>query len=227
MAISDRTKRLLWARSGGYCQNPECHRDFFVFFQDGNISSLEELAHVIGQSNQGPRGKSDLSVTERDEYNNIILLCPNCHSLIDKNPLQFSVKTLQKWKQRHEEAIKLVFIVPVYAERQDLAQSVHKLLHINKAIFQQYGPHSLYAIDPLSDAVKDWKRHVLADVIPNNRKIANLLSVNEHLLTEDEKHILDIFTLHQQAFEYNHVSGDKTAHAPLFPKEMNNILRGE
>jgi hypothetical protein len=227
MAISDRTKRLLWSRSGGYCQNPECHRDFFVFFQDGNISSLEELAHVIGQSNQGPRGKSDLSVTERDEYNNIILLCPNCHSLIDKNPLQFSVKTLQNWKQRHEEAIKLVFVVPVYGERQDLAQSVHKLLRINKVIFQQYGPHSLYAIDPFSDAVKDWKRHVLADVIPNNRKIANLLSVNEYLLTEDEKHILDMFTLHQQAFEYNHVSGDKTAYAPLFPKEMNNILRGE
>lgn len=226
MAISDRTKRLLWSRSGGYCQNPQCHRDFFVFFRDGKVSSLEELAHVIGQSEQGPRGRSDLSFVERDEYDNIILLCPTCHTLVDKNPLQFSVKLLRDWKSQHEEAIRRAFVVPVYEDRQALATVVHKLLRTNKAVFQQYGPHSSHLTETLSDAAEVWRNHVLEKIIPNNQQAVDLLEANEHLLTKEEVDVVDAFVLHAQAFEYNRVSGDKAASAPLFPKEMDNILRG-
>ena len=45
------------------------------------------------------------------------------------------------------------------------------------------------------------------------------------LLSEEEKEALDKFVLHQQEFEYNHMSGDKTSAAPLFPDEMNTILQ--
>lgn len=224
MAISSQTKRLLWSRAAGYCQNPGCHKCFSVFFEDGTISSIEELAHVIGHSKKGPRGISDLDAAERDAYENIILLCPSCHTLIDKNPLQFPAKTLHDWKQRHEEAIKRVFVVPIYKDKQAFAGDVHKLLRTNEAIFNQYGPHCLNAIKPLPDEAEVWKRYVISDIIPNNRKIANLLRANEHLLNEDEKGIFDKFILHQEAFEYNHVSGDKTPAAPLFPEEMNRIF---
>lgn len=225
MAISDRTKRLLWSRSGGYCQNPACNRDFFVIFQNGEVMSLEELAHVIGQSTRGPRGISDLGARERDEYENIILLCPTCHSLIDKSPDQFSVEILHDWKRHHEDAIRHLFVVPVYDTRNALATAVHQRIRKSRAIFRQYGPHSDHSADLLSDAADVWRRHILADVIPNNRRIANLLSANEHHLSEEEKELLETFVLHQQAFEYNHVSGDKTAAAPLFPDEMNTILQ--
>ena len=225
MAISERTKRILWSRSGGYCQNPACHRDFFVFFHDGDVTSLEELAHVIGQSQRGPRGRSELGTTERDEYENIILLCPTCHALIDKSPDHFSAESLYEWKRLHEESIRHVFDIPKYDNRQALSAPVHQLLRRNSAIFREYGPHSRNAGDPLSGAVGAWRRHVLADIIPNNRQIANLLTTNEDILTEVEKGTLDRFVLHQQAFEYNHISGDKDSAAPLFPEEMNSILR--
>lgn len=226
MAISDRTKRLLWSSSAGYCQNPGCHNYFFVFFKDGSISSLEELAHVIGRHEKGPRGISYLDTTERDAYENIILLCPTCHTLIDKNPLQFSVEMLHDWKQQHEEAIKRTFVVPIYQDREALAKAVHNLLRKNKVIFMQYGPHSSNVTNPLADEVEVWIRYVISDIIPNNHKIADLLNENEHLLSDDEKDVFDKFILHQQAFEYNHISGDKTSAAPLFPEEMNKILRG-
>ncbi len=225
MAVSAKTKRLLLARSGGYCQNPACRRDLFVFFQNGDGTSLEELAHVIGRSKQGPRGRSDLEVGKRDEYENIILLCPTCHTLIDKSPSQFSVETLHEWKRSHEDTIRRTFLVPVYDTRDDLASAVHQLLRRNRAIFRQYGPHSEHAMDPLSDAADAWRHHVIADIIPRNRQIADLLSENEHLLSEEEKEVLDKFVLHQQAFERNHISGDKTSTAPLFPDEMNTILK--
>lgn len=225
MAISEKTKRLLWSRSGGYCQNPECHQDLFVFFQNGEVMNLEEFAHIIGQSEHGPRGRNELSVTERDEYGNIILLCPICHRLIDKSPNQFPVETLHNWKHCHEEAIRHLFVVPTYDTRTALSTQVHRLLRRNKAIFREYGPHSEHAAVPLSDAVNMWRRYVLSEIIPNNRLIVNLLSANEHLLSEEEKEVFDQYVLHQQAFEYNHVSGDKISSAPLFPDKMRAILK--
>ena len=226
MTISSKTKRLLWMRSGGYCQNPACHRDIIVSFQDGSLSSIDELAHVIGQSVQGPRGASDKSAADRDEYDNVIILCPTCHTIVDKNPLQYPIEILLEWKQQHDESIRRAFVVPVYSDRKLLANAVHRLLRVNKAVFQQYGPYSLHATDPLSGAAHAWRRHALSDLIPNNRQIVNLLGANEDLLNEDEKEVFDAFVLHQQAFEYNNLSGDKTEAAPLFPEEMNNILRG-
>lgn len=225
MAISDRTKRLLWSRSGGYCQNPACNREVFAFFESGDVSTLGELAHIISQSERGPRGKDSLGRGERDEYENIILLCPICHTLVDKNPEQYPAGTLHQWKRHHEEKIRQVFVVPICDTRDSLATTVHKLLRRNGAIFRQYGPHSQHSTNPLTDAVEAWRRHVFADIIPNNRRMANLLGANEHLLNEKEKELLEKFLLHQEAFEYNHVSGDKTSAAPVFPNEMNTILQ--
>ena len=225
MAIPDRAKRLLWSRSGGYCQNPACAREVFAFFENGDIVSLGELAHVIGKSERGPRGRSSLGKSGLDGYENIILLCPTCHTLVDKSPERFSTDVLYKWKRCHENRIRRSFAVPVYGNRRRLAIEVHSLLRRNRAIFEQYGPNSRDSRNPLSDAASVWRRHVLSDVIPNNRRVADLLNTNEHLLTKRERATLDRFSLHQQAFEYNHVSGNKTAAAPLFPEEMNSILQ--
>ena len=166
-----------------------------------------------------------MELTERDEYENIILLCPSCHKLIDKSPLQFPVEVLLQWKSKHEELIANLFSVPEYTDRSLLARDVHKLLRLNKRIFLEYGPHSQHSSDPLTDAALMWLRHVMKDIIPNNRKIASLLSINEALLKGDEIETVNAFRLHSEAFEYNHVSGDKNASAPLFPSEMNEILK--
>lgn len=227
MAVSKRTKRLLWSRSGGYCQNPACNCELFAFFENGAVSSQGELAHVIGQSARGPRGQCGLAVEKRDEYQNIILLCPTCHTLADKNPKQFSAKMLHEWKRCHEEKIQQSFMVPIYDTRESLRTIVYAALRRNRAVFRQYGPHSGHSVNSLSDAAAAWRRYVFSDIIPNNRRVAELLNANEHLLSESEKNLLDEFVLHQQAFEYNHVSGDKTSAAPTFPDEMDTILLGE
>lgn len=225
MAISDRIKRLLWSRSGGFCQNTSCRVDFFTFFEDRSISSIEELAHIIARSDSGPRANQQLKKTMRDEYENIILLCPNCHTLIDKNPEQFPVELLLRWKSDHEKIIKDAFVVPIFNDRDSLSKEVHRYLRRNKQIFDVYGPYSEDKDSPLTDAEAAWVRHIHSDILPNNRQITKLLLGNEHLLKNYEKSVLEKFIIHQEAFEYNHVSGDKTASAPTFPKEMDSILK--
>jgi hypothetical protein len=146
MAISSKIKRLLLAKSGGYCQNPECNNDLLSFFEDGKLNGIEELAHIVGKNIKGPRGKNSLNLNERDQYVNIILLCPNCHTKVDKNPRLFTVDLLQQWKNKHEEKIKACFYVPEFTTRLELKQVIEQLFLENKLIFDQYGPQSPAAI---------------------------------------------------------------------------------
>lgn len=226
MSISSKTKRLLLARSGGYCQNPDCNSNLYPCFEDGTITSIEELAHIIAKHEDGPRGDNSQLITDRDEYGNIILLCPTCHTKIDKNPDKYSVELLQKWKVDHEEKIKLCFHVPVFEKRSDLRPIINKLLLENYSIFAQYGPQSDFAKNSTqSEASKMWEKRAIDTIIPNNRKICEFLDKNSSLLNENEIGILARFKLHKEGFEYNKLSGDKNPTVPLFPKEIIEILK--
>jgi hypothetical protein len=224
MAISDRVKRQLWASSAGVCQNPGCRDDLFKSFLDGAITSIDELAHVIARTADGPRGSSHLSLAERDEFANIVVLCPSCHTLVDKAPQQFPPPMLLDWKRRHAEAIKRSLTTPICKDRPELRRAVRTLLERNRGIFETYGPHSTAAADPFAEAAKQWQRLLLTEILPNNRKVAALLEVNGQLLTEGEQKTLRAFIVHAEALEYNRISGDKNPVAPLYPKEMNVIL---
>ena len=224
MGISNKVIRLLWSFSGGYCQNPNCRRELFYFFDNGEVTSIEELAHIIPQSPDGPRGDEDPMREGIDEYDNIILLCPTCHSLIDKNPKQYPADLLKAWKAEHSNRIKRQFVAPVFGTRQDLRQEVAKLMRRNRQIFMSYGPFSDFSQNPLSEAADLWRQYVRNEIIPNNRRLTELLVVNDHLLTDTEREIFDQFMIHKDAFEYNHLSGDKNPTAPRFPEEMETIL---
>jgi 5-methylcytosine-specific restriction endonuclease McrA len=145
MSISSKTKRLLLARSGGYCQNPECNKDLYPYFEDGTITNIEELAHIIAKSEGGARGDEPLPLDQRDEYDNIILLCPTCHTIIDKNSEKYPSQVLKKWKREHEDKIKSNFHVSKYKDRSELRVEIQKLLAENHEIFRQYGPQSDFA----------------------------------------------------------------------------------
>lgn len=56
--------------------------------------TLGEQAHVIAESDDGLRGKSNLSLENRNSYHNIILLCPTHHTEIDNNEEDWTIKKL-------------------------------------------------------------------------------------------------------------------------------------
>jgi hypothetical protein len=142
MAISERVRRLLLARSGGYCMRPECRRDLFAMFECGDITSVEELAHIVGEKVQGPRGDRALPLNRRDEYHNILVLCPCCHTLIDKHPKQFPNEMLLVWKANHEAEIAKCFGASRFQNRAELNAAISALLIENRVTFETYGPFS-------------------------------------------------------------------------------------
>ncbi len=91
--------KILWGRSGNQCAFPDCRIELTV---DGAKSTLGEMAHIIAEKTKGARGKSSLTDEQRDEYSNLILLCPTHHTLIDKNPEEWTVEKLKQMKNEHE-----------------------------------------------------------------------------------------------------------------------------
>ena len=225
MAISVRVQRKLLATSGGYCGNPACHRNLFDFFETGEITNVEEMAHIIGHKENGPRGEDEMPLSERDEFDNIILLCPTCHTTIDKNPKLYPKETIRKWKREHEESIKSLFIAPMFDTREEARKYLFPIFTENKAIFDQYGPFSENATKDQMATELEWERLCLQKLIPNNRKIEAAVTQNIDLLNEEEFRLFTQFKLHREGFEYNKLSGDVNATVPTFPVGFENIMK--
>jgi len=221
--ISAETKRALWASPAGYCQNPGCRADLIRLFENGDVTNLDELAHVVARKEEGPRGR-DILAGSRDTFENVVILCPTCHTLVDKNPDKYPAHLLLKWKAEHIAIIQNAF-ASLFKTRRELGKHVHRILRRNKAIFDEYGPHSQAAAkNPMSDAARAWQRLLLSDILPNNRELVMMLRRNERLLETNELEIMERFRIHAEALEYNHISGDTNSSAPIFPREINSIL---
>ena len=107
MAISLKTHKMLWGRSGNMCAFPECGR-FLVADETltDDPSIVGEEAHIVAQKKDGPRGKSDLTGEQRDKYNNLILLCSIHHKIIDDQYQEYTVEKLHLIKTSHEDWIR-------------------------------------------------------------------------------------------------------------------------
>ncbi len=223
--ISDPVKRKLWASSGGYCCNPSCHKELIPMFENGTITCIDELAHIIAQQENGARGKNKLPFSQRDEYDNLIVLCPSCHTMVDKNPQTFTIDTLKKWKQEHEDSIKALMSAPIFQHREEARNALVPLLEENKTIFDMYGPYSNNAKRNQYDTELIWNRLTIQRILPNNRKIEAILEKNVHLMTNNEKKTFNLFKLHREGFEFNKISGDVNSMVPTFPDELNSMYK--
>jgi hypothetical protein len=66
------------------------------------------MAHIVAFRPAGPRGETPLSSAERNDLSNLMLLCHQCHKLIDDNPDLYTVEMLQKFKKDHEARIQML-----------------------------------------------------------------------------------------------------------------------
>lgn len=106
-ALSAEVRLKVWVRSGGRCVI--CNRHLL----DGKLSGREvtfgELAHIVGQASSAgsPRGLDDLDPAERDDPDNLVLVCEDEHTELDKRGTRdlFAVELLREMKRAHEARI--------------------------------------------------------------------------------------------------------------------------
>ncbi len=94
------TVRRLDTLSCNECANPECNRKLIA--KDGE-TIVSKICHIEAASPNGPRYNSDMNDDERRDFNNLILLCDECHSVVDNNETKYTVSLLKEWKRNHED----------------------------------------------------------------------------------------------------------------------------
>lgn len=222
-ADPDTTTRLrLFSDSGGYCANPDCLCEIFVDF-DARAIHVAELAHIISSSDTGPRNQPEATVDERRHYNNLVLLCPRCHTIIDKAEEEFPEELLLQWKQDHKRVIARAFGVDRFATRAEARTSVAALLGENEFIFKNYGPMTDERYNPESTLPAQWLRKVRCTIIPNNRRILIACDKNSHLLVGQESELLSEFRQHVDDFEAKHLAGAEES-GRMFPVDFAKIF---
>ena len=220
------TTSRLFADSCGHCQRPECPNQLFVDTGTKNIH-VAEMAHIIAASRKGPRADTAVTQADRGSYNNLILLCANCHTIIDKSPGDFPDNMIREWKRKHIERRDSIFGAVEYPDRASARKAIEPALNENRAVFDQYGPHNDYRQDPESELAKVWQRKMRAIILPNNRKALTILDANRQHLNEAELKTLEAFRQHIDDLEAKHIGECSGDVASRFPAVMSGILTEE
>ena len=195
MAITQKSIKILWSASGGLCAFPDCSQRL-TFSEAGEFAphTLGEMAHICGDQPGANRHSSEQSPQERDDYQNLILLCPTHHSLIDRveNEGRYPLELLHQFKSDHEAFVRLR-LHPVQAtDKQAIAREIAPLLTANHQVWLNYGPASDFARkNPNNEAAYAvWLSERLGTIVPNNRRIAEILgeSVHAFSLTKQDLH---------------------------------------
>lgn len=102
------TVRRLDTLSRNECAEPSCTKKLVA--RDG-MSIISKICHIEAASKEGPRYNSKSNDEYRRSFENLILLCDECHIIIDnkENESQYPVALLKSWKESHEAKSKVDF----------------------------------------------------------------------------------------------------------------------
>lgn len=194
-------ERKLYAESMGRCMNPDCQAD--LFRKKGNVV---EKAHIT------PYCK-----TADNDYENLVILCPTCHTDFDKNDA-FDSEQVKQWKQIRRAEIEKLF-GKKYATFEELQRQIVPILSENKSIYENYYQGEQ---KELWDAFE-------GKVLANNRKLKTLLENNLGLIQRHREKgysnlaLVERLFAHIEEFEATRGSSEKIRRV-LFPKEINSMF---
>lgn len=102
MPISDRTRKILWGKSGNRCAI--CRKELVVeSTPDDDESVVGDECHIISAQKNGPRYNERYRQENIDTYQNLLLLCRVHHKMIDDQHETYMAELLLKIKETHEK----------------------------------------------------------------------------------------------------------------------------
>lgn len=105
MAISEKTRKIIWGRSGNRCAL--CRRELVINATTADDESVVgDECHIISGKGQGPRYDANFSMELIDEQENLILLCRVHHKMVDDQHETYTANVLSKLKADHEKWVR-------------------------------------------------------------------------------------------------------------------------
>lgn len=188
--------------SGGRCQNPQCHKPLIE--QGTNIS---ELAHIISHAEGGPA-----------DYENMIVLCRECHKIRASDASQSTLDQLREWKRISERKNNSSF-ARKFKTFKEFSQVVTPILKRNRDIYQSYR-----ATGDINDAdkYKMWQTFT-PEIIANNTELEIIFENNQRLFPEKNQIIINKFIQHSREFVITR-NDEAKKRISLFPKKLGAIF---
>ncbi len=101
------TLKLLWGRAAGRCAVADCRVELFVTEDDYDpVCVIGEMGHIAASSTAGPRADAEFDMRARDSYENLALLCRNCHRKVDTLKHSYPGERLLEIKASHEAGVR-------------------------------------------------------------------------------------------------------------------------
>ncbi len=96
--------KKLCIKSGNRCAIPDCHKELVIERTENDADCIiGEIAHIKGERQSSARFDPHMMDKQRNSYDNLILLCSNCHKMIDDQINTYTVEKLHELKQNHEK----------------------------------------------------------------------------------------------------------------------------
>lgn len=231
MAIREKAIKLLWSNAAGRCSFTDCVERLTVEQAAHSAPhTLGEMAHITGKKKGSNRYDEDQTDEQRDSYENLILLCPNHHTLIDKpeNEEIYTVDALLEMKTSHEASISKRLDSAKISNFDELKDEISICLAENRQAWLQYGPLSENARkNPHSEEIYAiWVSERLSTIVPNNRVIVGLINDHRNLFSRSEQTVVSQFLSHAKSYE-RWVNDEIPYQAVLrFPVDFENLISG-
>lgn len=128
-----------------------------------NTASINEICHIEAVNENGARYNNNLTDAYVNSYDNLILLCPTCHAVIDnkQNEEFYTVEYIKQMKQFHEQQVyealmnKVIMEPPIYLEGYDVSAIVVAYNYLyEKKIDKKYVYKVLYNILSMNVAIR-------------------------------------------------------------------------
>lgn len=182
--VKENTRRLLYAKSGNMCAMYGCTNALV----HANTANISEICHIEAVNESGARYNDNLSDEYVNSYENLILLCPTCHNIIDNklNENLYTVEYVKRMKEVHEQRVhetlmnNVIIDAPLYLESYDVSRVV--------CIYNNfYG-------DQINDS---YVYQTLEKILALNIAIRSIVYGIAMLCIEEETENVDIHRLHK------------------------------
>ena len=102
MTVSNKTRKVLWGRSGNLCAL--CRRGLVIDPTEADDESvIGEECHIVSPRPGGARNDPDFPSETLHAASNLILLCRVHHKMVDDQSETYTVEMLNKLKANHEQ----------------------------------------------------------------------------------------------------------------------------
>lgn len=172
MPISEKSYKIIWGQFSARCSL--CQKDVIHQTEWGITSLTGEVAHIVGENLGAARGESSLSTAERNDPDNLMLLCREHHKIIDDDPATYTVEVLDQKKSEH-----LDWIEKSLGKTQPWKSSLTQLTYINVPRLNELAELNGFNVD-LSRYKDDQTLHSLGWEL--NHVMSSFKNVLTHLV---------------------------------------------